>query len=514
MLRFAIRRAFWAIPTLLAISIAVFLMASLVPDPPEPHGRERAEIVARERDRFEAIEEARRERFADLPRFFNATPRDVRDVVRGCVAHLVADDDQAVEAAHVLAETGSAGFPYLLPSLDRLAPAARGRVVAALRPIADRMGVGGDPALVSTDTAALFWERFWEDRAVEFTRPNVRRMVARLVIHASEARERDLIGLDTFALDDLLAALAANDDPEVARRLLVVVAHVTARPSKIGAGAGAVPIAEANADWQRWWFLHRSDFVVLDGFERIGGSVSETRYGKWLLSAARGQLGISTRDGQPVSAKIGARGGVTLSLTVASMLLSYALAVPIGVISAWRRGRALDVSLALCLFVLYSLPTFVFAELFVRSVGSGASMGLPIVAMTLGSLASLSRYQRAAMLDVLRQDYIRTARSKGVSAARLLVVHALRNAMMPTLSLAGLQLPALFGSAIVVEEVFGLPGLGFETMRAVEADDHAWLVAVVLLTAIATTLGLLASDLAYGLLDPRLRERIVKMEAA
>ena len=86
--------------------------------------------------------------------------------------------------------------------------------------------------------------------------------------------------------------------------------------------------------------------------------------------------------------------------------------------------------------------------------------------------------------------------------------------MMPTLSLAGLQLPALFGSAIVVEEVFGLPGLGFETMRAVEADDHAWLVAVVLLTAIATTLGLLASDLAYGLLDPRLRERIVKMEAA
>ncbi len=101
-----------------------------------------------------------------------------------------------------------------------------------------------------------------------------------------------------------------------------------------------------------------------------------------------------------------------------------------------------------------------------------------------------------------------------MNAARVLIVHALRNAMMPTLSLAGLQLPALFGSAIVVEEVFRLPGLGYETMRAVETDDGAWLIAVVLLFAVATTVGLLVTDVAYGVLDPRLRERLVKTEVA
>jgi peptide/nickel transport system permease protein len=134
---------------------------------------------------------------------------------------------------------------------------------------------------------------------------------------------------------------------------------------------------------------------------------------------------------------------------------------------------------------------------------------LPTLALIIGSLASLSRYQRASMLDVIRQDYVRTARAKGLSLWRILVVHALRNALMPTVTLAGLQLPALFGSAFIVEEVFGLPGLGYETLRAVEAHDSAWLTAMILLLAVVTTLGLIASDVAYGALDPRVRETIL-----
>ena len=510
MLRYAIRRAFWAIPTLFGISIVVFMLASLVPEPVEPQGRERADLVKTDPARFDALEEARRERFLDLPRFFNPSPKDVRTVVDDCVAHLAANDDEAPVAAHQLAMVGSASFPYLLPALDKLAPDARGRVAMALRPIAERMGMGDDPLLATRTSATLFWSRLWEDRSVEFTHPSVRRTVSRLASHSSDAREHDLVALDTYVLDDVVSALGDTQDPDATARLLAVVAHVTGRPLALPREPTAAALAPLVADWQRWWFLHRSDYVVLDGVERVGAAISETRYGKWLLSAARGQLGISSRDGEPVAYKIGARAGVTFTLTIASMLLSYALAVPIGVISAWRRGKGVDLALALVLFVLYSLPTYVFAELFVRRADGSQGLTLPILAMTLGSLASLSRYQRAAMLDVLRQDYIRTARSKGVGLVRTLIVHALRNAMIPTLSLAGLQLPALFGSAIVVEEVFGIPGLGFETMRAVEADDGAWLIAVVLVTAVATTIGLLATDVAYGLLDPRLRERLAK----
>jgi peptide/nickel transport system permease protein len=118
----------------------------------------------------------------------------------------------------------------------------------------------------------------------------------------------------------------------------------------------------------------------------------------------------------------------------------------------------------------------------------------------------LARQQRAALLDVLGQDFVRTARAKGLSEGRTLVVHALRAALLPTVTLAGMQLPALLGGALVVEEVFALPGLGWETLRAVEVHDARWLVAVVLLVATISTLGLLASDVAYGLLDPRVRD--------
>lgn len=512
MLRFATRRAIWAIPTLFGISIVVFLLASLVPDPEMPVGKARVELVLREPAAFDDMQEARRERFLELPRFLNTNPRDVRTAVDDAVLHIVANDEEAPVAAHELARIGAASFPYLLPSLDKLPPDARGRVAMALRPVAERMGEGDDPLLGSEHTAALFWSRLWEDRSVEFSAPNTRRVVSRLLSHGSDARARDLLSLDTYVLDELLTTLKDCSDPEAIARLLEVASHAAGRPVVLPDRPSLDALTPIVAEWERWWFLHRADFVTLDGFERIASALTETRYGKWLVSAARGQLGISSQDGKPIADKLAARAGVTAELTVASMLLSYALAVPIGVFTAWRRGRAVDLALALVLFVLYSLPTYVIAEI-LREQGSSGAL-VPIVAMTLGSFASLSRYQRAAMLDVLRQDYVRTARSKGMSAARVLIVHALRNAMMPTLSLAGLQLPALFGSAIVVEEIFQLPGLGFETMRAVEADDGAWLVAVVLLFAVATTAGLLATDVAYGLLDPRLRERLAKMEVA
>jgi ABC-type dipeptide/oligopeptide/nickel transport system permease component len=110
------------------------------------------------------------------------------------------------------------------------------------------------------------------------------------------------------------------------------------------------------------------------------------------------------------------------------------------------------------------------------------------------------------MLEVVGRDYVRTARAKGMPGWRIAVVHALRNALMPTVTLAGLHLPVLLGGAFVVEEVFELPGIGFETLRAIEAHDAAWLMAVVLVCALAVTIGLVASDVAYGALDPRVRE--------
>jgi peptide/nickel transport system permease protein len=143
---------------------------------------------------------------------------------------------------------------------------------------------------------------------------------------------------------------------------------------------------------------------------------------------------------------------------------------------------------------------------------SGARVALAVTALAIGSFATLSRWQRGAMLEVVGREYVRTARAKGMPAWRIAVVHALRNALMPTVTLAGLHLPVLLGGAFVVEEVFALPGIGFETLRAIEAHDAAWLMAVVLVSAVAVTFGLVASDVAYGVLDPRVREVLRRRE--
>lgn len=524
MLRYVVRRILWAVPTLFGISLVVFFVTSLIPGPVGWAGTggsaaTSAEILARDPSAFDAIEEQRRERFLDLPLFFNPRPDDVRTRALEAVDHLVREDEEAPMAAHQLARLGGAAFPFILPKLDNLPPAARGRVAVALAPVGERVDAGDPAKLKDPQGAPIFWAHYWEDHALEFTGPSLRRAVSRLVRHATELREKDLALVDTYALSEVVPAMSTTTDPSALARLSELASHAAGRSVLIPEDADPDFRRRALADWQEWWYVHKSDYVALDGAERITSTITDTRYGRWLARAATGQLGVSVRDGEPIVDKLRARTPVTLALTLLAMLASYLIAIPVAVVSAWRRGRPIDHALAFTLFALYSLPTFWLAEIFAgmipHSNGAGAAkLTLAAVALTAGSLATLSRYQRTALLEVLGLDYVRTARAKGVSAVGVLVKHALRNAMMPTVTLAGLQLPSLLGGAFLVEEVFGLPGIGYESLRAVEAHDAAWLIAVILFTAVVATVGLIASDVAYGLLDPRVRELVVRRRGA
>ena len=512
MLRYALRRAVWAVPTLIGVSLIVFLLTTLMPDPALQPGDQQSALLMIDPARFDALVEMRRRRFLDLPRFLNPQPQDVRARAEDAMLHLITGDSEAPIAAHAVAAMGGAALPYVLPKLDNLSPGARGRVAVALAPVAERMGLGDNTDLRDSEEAAVFWAHFWEDRALDFTGPAVRRSVHRVILHGSALRERDLVLVDTFALGEAILAMGQVKDRPGLMRLTALAAHATGRGMEITEASDEAYARGAVADWQSWWYVHKTDFAPLEGAERVAATLTETRYGKWILGAATGELGLSARDGQPIADKLRARAPVTLTMTALAMLLSFALAIPIGVVSAWRRGRTVDITMAFVLFAVYSLPTFWIAQVLIqvtrKSAGTEWSLALPVVALAVGSLASLSRYQRASMIDVLGQDYIRTARAKGLSTFRVLVVHALRNALMPMMTLAGLQFPALLGGAFVVEEVFGLPGIGYETLRAVEAHDSPWLVVAVLLSAVVTTTALIASDVGYGLIDPRLRESL------
>jgi peptide/nickel transport system permease protein len=505
MLAFALRRAVWAIPTLFGVSLVVFMLTTLLPDPEGDTGGVAPSVESRLR-----VDDLRRARFLDLPRFLNVAPRDVRTRVDECVAHIVLADADGPVCERRLARIGGAGLPYLLPNLDNLAPGPRGRIALALAPIARRMGIGDERDLGDPDRAALFWERFWEDRSVDFTEPAVRREVDRLVKRGSDLLEEELRVVDTFALEQVIEAMRSTKDRAALVRLTRLASHVAERSVIVSVDDDPARVRAVVSDWQSWWYVHETDYIALRGGAKVTSSIAQTRYAKWVLGAATGQLGLSTRDGEPVFDKLLARAPVTLGMAFLALLLSASLAVPLGVIAAWRRGHMIDHATAFLLLAFYSLPTFLIAEV-LAAFGPAGSSGfvLPIVALATVSLSIMTQQQRASMIEALGEDYVRAARAKGARTLRVAVVHALRNALVPTVTLAGVQFPALVGAAFVVEEVFGIRGMGWETLRAIESRDAAWIVAVTLRCAVVTTPGLVARDVVYGLLDPRVREQQV-----
>lgn len=502
MLAFALRRAIWAIPTLFGVSLVVFLLTTLLPDPEADASIARGDVAARVR-----LDELRRARFLDLPRLLNVSPRDVRSTVDECIAHIILDDADAAFCEQRIARIGGAALPHLLPRFDDIPPASRGRLARALAPVARRMGVGEPTDLEEPDRAALFWTRFWDDRSVDFTEPAVHRSVQRIASRESDLLEQEVRLVDTFALRELVNAMRTTRDRAALARLTRIASHVTGRDAMLDESADDSRTRAVVSEWQSWWYVHEADYIVLQGGEKVTASIAQTRYAKWVLGAVTGQLGLSTRDGLPIFDKLLARAPVTLGMAALALLVSIVAGVAVGVVAAVRQGRAVDHAAAGTILLVHCIPTFLIAELLATfGHATGAGLVWPVLALATVSLSVTSQQQRAAMIDALEQDYVRTARAKGARTLRVAIVHALRNALVPIATIAGVQFPALVGGAFVVEEVFDVRGIGWETLRAIESHDVAWIVAVTLLCAIVTTAGLVASDIAYGLLDPRVRE--------
>ncbi len=516
----------WAIPTLVGISLVVFLLTSLLPDPAleadaSTDGTTETGTGAGavpDGPRLLRAEEARRLRFVDLPKFINENPEDVRVRTQATLDAIAAGGPEGDLAELRLARIGGAALPTALPRLSSMTTEARRRVARALTPLAVRMAVDPFALGSSPDDALKFWERFWQDHVMDFTPGASKRAVERLVRHGTELRAEELASLDTYALADLMEAIDATDRHDALLQLMKIVAKITdlAPPDE---ATTPKELEALRAQYSFFWYVHRTDYVPLEGLDRVVASVTETRYAKWTIGAFTGSLEMldpPTKSGNssPKAAhrraegdlrhRLARRATVTLALIFLSLFGSHLVAIPLGVFAAARSGRRVDRLLSVVLFFIYSLPTFVIAAVF-RGV-SGGTVVAPVIALSLGAAATLSRYQRTALLEVLTTDYVRTARAKGASNLRVLLVHALRNAILPIIALAGVQVPQLLGGAFVVEEVWQIRGLGWETLRAIERRDVGWLVVVVCLTAVLATFALVGADFVQAALDPRARE--------
>ena len=258
------------------------------------------------------------------------------------------------------------------------------------------------------------------------------------------------------------------------------------------------------------------------------------RYVLWLGKLVRLDFGNSYKDQRPVRDKILETLPVTLQIEIIVVLLVYLISIPIGVYSATHQRSLSDYAITVVLFILYSLPSFWVAMLFIVFLGGGqflnwfpivglSSFGagtmawpewlldrawhlvLPVSCLTYGGLAGLSRYARAGMIEVIRQDYIRTARAYGFSEKVVIFKYAMRNSLIPIITLLATLLPDLIGGSFIIESIFTIPGMGRLGFEALISRDYPLIMGILSISAFLTLIGLILSDVMYAIVDPRIK---------
>jgi peptide/nickel transport system permease protein len=258
------------------------------------------------------------------------------------------------------------------------------------------------------------------------------------------------------------------------------------------------------------------------------------RYALWLGKLATFDFGTSYKDNRPVLTKIGETLPVTLQLNLISLMAIYLIAIPIGVYSATHQHTRGDTAITLGLFILYSLPSFWVAMLLMYYFCGGAHFNwfpaagvsaynadalsgfawlrdrawhlvLPVLCLSYNGLAGLSRYARAGLIETIRQDYVRTARAYGFSERTVIYRYALRNSLIPIVTLLGGLIPSLIGGSVIIESIFSIPGMGRLAFEAILSRDYPLIMGILSITALLTLLGLIVSDILYALVDPKIK---------
>ncbi|NLV91113.1 MAG: ABC transporter permease [Firmicutes bacterium] len=252
------------------------------------------------------------------------------------------------------------------------------------------------------------------------------------------------------------------------------------------------------------------------------------QYVNWLRDVLRGDLGRSFDSSRrPVAELIAERMPATILLSSTSIILSWAIGIPVGILSARYQYTVLDYTITVLAFLGISVPSFFFGlillyvfalRLNIAPAGGFFMAGepftilgmfrylcLPALTLGLGSIASIARYMRSALLNVIQEDYLRTARAKGLSEGIVIYKHALRNALLPILTLVGFMIPSIFSGAVIIEDIFAWPGLGSLAIQATHERNYPVMMGINLMFAVLIFLGNIIADVSYALADPRIR---------
>ncbi|MBN1419831.1 MAG: ABC transporter permease [Planctomycetes bacterium] len=478
MTTYAIKRLLLMVPTTFVISLVLFVVMNLAPGRPDAGlpGSDQGAAQGTEAGRRESYRLFRHQFALDKPILFNArfttTPADVRSLLE-----TIANADGSrppgaiLRATEAIEDLGAHAVAPLVALLDDDEARIRALAVRALALAAQR------PLLAAWEARRLGPEAEERNRAI--------------------ARENRVLRTWVYA----------DGDSEDIQREIV-------------------------ATWKGWCAANRARFT-LDGWRKAATFFFDTRFARYWRNLFRLDLGSSYLDKRPVLLKIVERLPYSMTLSLLSIVIAYAASVPLGVFSAVKRGSLADRIISVVLFMLYSLPSFFVGTLLLRYLSQGSDalrlfptggfasldaarmttperildilwhITLPLVCLSYGALAALSRYARAGLLEVLRSDYVRTARAKGLPERVVILKHALRNGVIPLLTLLAGLLPAVFGGAVIVESIFAIPGMGLLMLESIRQYDYATAMGIGLISAILVQVGILLSDLSYALVDPR-----------
>jgi peptide/nickel transport system permease protein len=477
---YLLRRILIMIPTFFGISLLIFLVLNLAPGRPGAQNDAGLAASARGEETQESHQIFREQFNLDKPVLLNTrfalstseVRRDLEVVAQLRVANIV----ERIALYERLADLGNYAVPHLMAVLQ---------------------DASAEPLL--RDTAALFLRQSAPRRLVDPFNP----------APSPEVR-------------------AHNDD----------VAHERVELSQLRYAFDA-PEAEKRSvrdAWAAWYERSRSRFEY-DAAEKLRILFFDTRFATYWRNLLRLDFGISLATREPVLTTLFSKLKYSLALSVLSLVLAYAISIPLGIYSAVSRDSRSERLVTVGLFMLYSMPSFFVATLLLYFFSEGSNwaalrifptggfqsldyqdmttferigdiawhLALPLGCLTYGALAALSRYMRTGMLEVIQSDYIRTARAKGLPERVVIGKHALRNALLPIITLLANLLPAALGGSVVVEYIFGIPGIGQWTIDSIFLRDYNVIMGVQLMTTVLVLFGMLLSDIGYALVDPRIR---------
>ncbi|MDP7422707.1 MAG: ABC transporter permease [bacterium] len=475
---YVIKRLLLMIPTFFAISLIVFLILNLAPGRPGgmAMGAEQAESADTSGSKREAYRIFKQQFNLNKPVIFNTRFALATKEIQRYLAAIVyknVSSRELIKAQDNLEDYGVYAVPHLVSIMND----------------------SSDPKL--------------RDMAVIILTQNVpRQVISRYAESLSDVEKKLNREIDQERIM-LKQWIYRFDDPEEKKREII-------------------------GKWKTWYEQNNDRYNYSFG-EKLKIFFIDTRFAKYWSNLINFDFGVSHIDKQPVLKKILSKLKYSLSLSVTSLLLAYLISVPLGVFSAVKQNTVYDRIISVILFMLYSLPSFFVASLLLTTISEGSDFGwklfptggfqsrtymsmttidqakdiiwhliLPVICLTYGSLASLSRYARSGLLEVIRSDYIRTARAKGLSEFQVILKHAVRNGMIPILTLLGTILPVVLGGSVIIEVIFGIDGMGLLAYKAILYRDYNVIMGVQLISAFLVLIGILISDFSYALVDPRI----------